>query len=51
LLTEEQKKQLQQRPRGFEDFAPAGQLASSAVEQRLKLGRRRRNNGPKCRRR
>jgi hypothetical protein len=37
LLTEEQKKQFQQRPRGFEDFPVAGQLISSAVEKRLKL--------------
>jgi hypothetical protein len=37
LLSDEQKKLYQQRPRGFEDFAPAGQLVSSAVEKRLKL--------------
>jgi hypothetical protein len=37
LLSEDQQKQFKQPPRGFEDFAPAGQLASSAVEKRLKL--------------
>ncbi len=37
LLNEDQKKQLQQRPRGFEDFPPAGTLIAPAVEKRLKL--------------
>jgi hypothetical protein len=37
LLTEDQKKQFQQRPRSFEDFAPAGTLIAPAVEKRLKL--------------
>jgi hypothetical protein len=37
LLTEEQKTLFQQRPRGFGDFPPAGQLMSAAVETRLKL--------------
>src|SRR5262249_2420005 len=37
LFNEEQKKQLKQPPRGFEDFPMAGQLIASAAEKRLKL--------------
>jgi len=37
MLTEEQKKQFQQRPRGFEDFPVAGKLMSTSVENRVKL--------------
>ena len=37
VLTEEQKKQFQEKPRGFEDVPPAGQLLSTSVERRLKL--------------
>ena len=37
VLTEEQKKLFQQRPRGFEDFPVAGRLMANSVEKRLKL--------------
>ena len=37
VLTQDQKKELQQRPRGFDDFPPAGQLMSASVERRLQL--------------
>jgi hypothetical protein len=37
VYTEEQKKLLQQRPRGFEDLPMAGRLLAPSVEKRLKL--------------
>jgi hypothetical protein len=37
VLTEEQKKQFQEKPRGFEDLPPAGQLMSTSVERRLQV--------------
>jgi hypothetical protein len=37
VLTQDQKKELQQRPRGFEDFPTAGHLMSASVERRLQL--------------
>jgi hypothetical protein len=37
VFTEDQKKQLQQSRRGFEDIPIAGQLLAAAVEKRLKL--------------
>jgi hypothetical protein len=37
VLTEEQKKQFQERPRRLQDFPAAGRLMSPSVENRLKL--------------
>ncbi len=37
LLTDEQKKDYKDKPGGFADFAPVGQLMATAVQDRLKL--------------
>ena len=37
VLTADQKKQFEERPLGFGEMPPAGQLLSSAVQDRLKL--------------
>ncbi|HZU34881.1 MAG TPA: aryl-sulfate sulfotransferase [Gemmataceae bacterium] len=39
LLTDDQKKHLRNRPRGFGDFPQPGQVMSSAVAERLKLSK------------
>jgi hypothetical protein len=39
VFTEKQKKQLEQPPRGFEDFPVAGHLLSTSMETRLQLTR------------
>jgi Spy/CpxP family protein refolding chaperone len=36
-LTDDQKKQFEEKPLGFDELPPAGQLLSSAVQARLKL--------------